>query len=430
MANMEKFRYSTRKDISKLPKSAGVYSFSDGKKTLYIGKAGNIRERVKNHFNQPSYRDDLYIDKVKKIGCIKTGSEIEALILEAELIKKRQPGYNVIWKDDKNYFYVGITKEDFPRVFITHQPKIEESRTLLIGPFVDGKSLKETLKVLRKVFPYRSCRQMPKHACLWYQLDRCPAPCLFRSNLARQIEGGRTLLKFKKEYQGNIKKLAEILKGKKRRVLKEMEGEMKKLSREEKFEEAGKIKNQICSLKRVFSHARIFELNEAGPLLMKEWPHKRAEAYDIANIQGSAATGSMVVFINGQPDKSQYRKFKIRMENKPNDVAMIKEVLSRRLRHAEWPRPDFILIDGGKAQLNAAKEVLSKLPEKEVGQIKVAALAKRNNELFSGDKKGPVLLKNAPREFSDIILQMRDEAHRFARSYHHKLREVALKPRS
>jgi excinuclease ABC subunit C len=430
MANMEKFRYSTRKDISKLPKSAGVYSFSDGKKTLYIGKAGNIRERVKNHFNQPSYRDDLYIDKVKKIGCIKTGSEIEALILEAELIKKRQPGYNVIWKDDKNYFYVGITKEDFPRVFITHQPKIEESRTLLIGPFVDGKSLKETLKVLRKVFPYRSCRQMPKHACLWYQLDRCPAPCLFRSNLARQIEGGRTLLKFKKEYQGNIKKLAEILKGKKRRVLKEMEGEMKKLSREEKFEEAGKIKNQICSLKRVFSHARIFELNEAGPLLMKEWPHKRAEAYDIANIQGSAATGSMVVFTNGQPDKSQYRKFKIRMENKPNDVAMIKEVLSRRLRHAEWPRPDFILIDGGKAQLNAAKEVLSKLPEKEVGQIKVAALAKRNNELFSGDKKGPVLLKNAPREFSDIILQMRDEAHRFARSYHHKLREVALKPRS
>lgn len=427
---MEKFRYLTLKDISKLPKSAGVYSFSDGKKTLYIGKAGNIRERVKNHFNQPSYRDDLYIDKVKKIGCIKTGSEIEALILEAELIKKRQPGYNVIWKDDKNYFYVGITKEDFPRVFITHQPKIEESRTLLIGPFIDGKSLKETLKVLRKVFPYRSCFQMPKHACLWYQLDRCPAPCLFRSNLARQIEGGRTLLKFKKEYQRNIKNLAEILRGKKLRVLKEMEKEMKKLSGEEKFEEADKIKNQIYSLKRVFSHARIFELSEAKSPSAKEWPHKRAEAYDIANIQGSAATGSMVVFTNGLPDKSQYRKFRIKMENKPNDVAMIKEVLLRRLRHAEWPLPDFILIDGGKAQLNAAKEVLSKMPEKEFKQIKVAALAKRNNELFLGDKKSPVLLKNTPREFSNVILQMRDEAHRFARAYHHKLREVALKPRS
>jgi len=431
MANMEKFRYLNRKDISKLPKSAGVYSFSDGKKTLlYIGKAGNIKERVKNHFQQPSCRDNLYIDRVKKIGWVKTDSEIEALILEAELIKKRRPDYNIIWKDDKNYFYVGITKEDFPRVFITHQPKDDRGFALLIGPFVDGRALKETLRILRKVFPYRSCSQLPKHACLWYQLDRCPAPCLFQSNLARQIEGGLASLKFKKEYQRNIKNLAEILRGKKLHILKEMEKEMKKLSRKEKFEEANKIKNQIYSLKRVFSHARIFELSEAKPPSIKGWPYKRAEAYDVANIQGSAATGSMVVFTNGLPDKSQYRKFKIKMENKPNDVAMIKEVISRRLKHSEWPCPDFILIDGGKAQLNAAKEALSKLPKKEVEKIKVTALAKKNNGLFVGDKKGVVLLKNTPREFSSIILQMRDEAHRFARAYHHKLREVALKPRS
>ena len=192
-----RFRFVEKTKIPQLPKSSGVYVFlahrslgEGGKKNrefLYIGKASNLKERVKNHFYPVKYREAVILPKaklfnrVKQIGYIKTNSEIEALILEANLIKKYQPKYNVIWRDDKNYFFVGITKEDFPRVFITHQPYNNGSRTSIIGsiigPFVDGASLKQTLKVLRKVFPFRTCKTLPSRPCLWYQLGRCPAPC-------------------------------------------------------------------------------------------------------------------------------------------------------------------------------------------------------------------------------------------------------------
>jgi excinuclease ABC subunit C len=423
---MENFRQLEKKNIAKLPKTAGVYAFFNGKKILYIGKAANIKERVKNHFQQPSYRDNLFVDKVKKIGYVETNSEIKALILEAELIKKYQPNYNVVWKDDKNYFYIGITKEDFPRIFITHQTKNVRGSTsnIYIGPFVDGKSLKETLKILRKVFPYRSCKTMPKSPCLWYQLDRCPAPCLFKSNLGKQIDEGRTSVKFKKEYSRDIKNLTGIFQKGKAKAENDLEKEMKNLAKQEKFEEAEKIKQQLYSLKRILSHAKVFNMTEVSPLSFEDWPYQRAEAYDIANIQGQEATGSMVVFINGQADKSQYRKFKIKSGNTPNDIAMLKEVLQRRLNHKEWPYPDLILIDGGKAQFNIAKKVCSQL---KIKNVKITAIAKKHNELFVENRKKPILLKTMPRQTFNIVLQMRDEAHRFAQSYHHKLRETDLK---
>jgi excinuclease ABC subunit C len=423
---MEKFRYIKKEETNILPKTAGVYSFYSQKKLLYIGKAANLRERVKNHFQQPSYRDNLFIDKVNKIGYIETNSEIEALILEAKLIKKNQPNYNVVWKDDKNYFYIGITKEEFPRIFITHQTKTNQNKdkrdfASFMGPFVDGKSLKETLKILRKVFPHRSCKIIPKSPCLWYQLDRCPAPCLFKSNLGKQIDEGRTFVKFKREYSRDIRKLMDIFKKGKARVEKDLEKEMKLLAEKEKFEEAEKIKNQLYSLKRIFLHARVFEMKEVSLLSSEDWPYKKAEAYDIANIQGKEAAGSMVVFTNGKPDKSQYRKFRIKRISTPNDIAMLKEVLERRFNHKEWPLPDLVLIDGGKAQFNVAKKVCSKFKT-----VKIMAIAKRNNELYVEGSKKPLLLKNMPRQTFNIILSLRDEAHRFAQKYHHKLRKVAL----
>ncbi|GAH95290.1 unnamed protein product, partial [marine sediment metagenome] len=368
-----------RMNVLRLPKSSGVYVFKKNREFLYIGKASNLKERVKNHFSQPAYRDSLFLDKVKKIGFIKTDSEIEALILEANLIKKYQPRYNIVWKDDKNYFYVGITKEIFPRIFITHQPKskskkipssppsltqaqrrAEKNRMFFdslrensvinyLGPFVDGKSLKATLKVLRKVFPFRTCKTLPKRPCLWYQLGRCPAPCFIRS---------------KNEYRKNIKNLMKILQGKKNQVLKNLKKEMKKASDLQNYERAAKIRNQIAALEKVLAHAKIFEFEAPQKI---DWPQvqkifqkilktkkgiSRIEAYDVSNIQGQEATGSMVTFVRGLPDKNFYRKFKIRIAGKPNDIAMIKEVLSRRFWHPEWLYPDLILIDGGKAQLN------------------------------------------------------------------------------
>lgn len=370
------FKFLPKNKIARLPKSSGVYAFKKGWKFLYIGKAKNIRERVKNHSE--------LLGLAAKVAYIETDSEIEALLLEAKLIKKYQPKYNVVWRDDKNYFYICITKQDFPRLFITHQACPEPAAKL--GPFVDGKALKKTLRILRKVFPYYTQKKHPEGLCPWCHLGLCPGPNPNR-----------------KEYKKSIKNLISVLEGKRKVVLKNLKKEMKKASDSQDFEKAAKIRDQITALEKVLKH-------DNGRF-------KRIEAYDISNIQGKEATGSMVVFQNGKPAKSQYRRFKIKMAKKPNDVAMLKEVLRRRFKHQEWPCPDLILIDGGKAQLNAATSI-TKIP--------AMALAKKENKLYIEGRKRPVLLKSLPREISNLILQLRDEAHRFARKYHHKLREKSL----
>jgi len=421
---MEKFKFLTKERISRLPKTPGVYLFKKGTKFLYIGKAANIKERVKNHFQQPTFRDRLMFNQVKHIGFIKTNSEIEALILEANLIKKHQPKYNVVWKDDKNYFFVAKTIEDFPRIFITHQPT-KDAR--YVGPFVDGKALKETLKILRKVFPYRTCKNLPKNPCLWYHLNRCPAPCFLKERV-------------KNECQRNTKNLMKIIQKGKIQVFKDLKKEMKKASTAQDYERAAKIRDQITVWKKVLAHtgrpeptaqavggqAKIFEWRNIEKELKKILETKkkisRIEAYDVSNIQGQEATGSMVTFINGKPDKNFYRKFKIKISGKPDDIAMLKEVLNRRFKHPEWPFPDLILIDGGRAQLNAGLRCLTP----GVKHLEIITLAKRKNELFIRGQEKPILLKSLPREIFNLILQLRDEAHRFAISYHKKLREKAM----
>ena len=384
---MEKFKFLKKSNLSRLPTTVGVYAFKKGAKFFYVGKAANIKERVKQH-------KDL-LGLAKEIGYIKTNSEIEALILEAKLIKKIQPKYNVLWRDDKNYFYVAITKEDFPRVIITHQLKIKNCKLKIdfIGPFIEGTSLKRALTYLRRTFPYYTSKSHPKGSCLWCHLKLCPGPD-----------------PVKPEYQKNIKSLVFVLKGNSRKVLNDLKRRMKKSSLLQEYEKAAKIRDKITSLERVINPQQI---------------PGRAEAYDVSNIQGEEAAGSMVTFINGRPAKNFYRKFKIKIAGKPNDVAMIKEILSRRLRHAEWPYPDLILIDGGKAHLNAASKCL-KWNFKHI--IKVMAIAKKENKLYVEGRTKPILLKGLPREMFNLILQLRDEAHRFAISYHRKLRKKRLLP--
>jgi excinuclease ABC subunit C len=459
---MEQFKYLKKDEFAQLPKTAGVYAFSDNRKLLYIGKATNIKERVKNHFHPVKYREAVIslkaklFNRVKQIGYILTDSEIEALLLESQLIKKHQPKYNVMWRDDKNYFFVGITKDynpptassrsslrserapDLPRVFITHQPKPEARstkyektkkrifgtsyfrlHTSYIGPFVEGNAIKKTLRILRKIFPYYTIKKHPKVPCSWCHLGLCPGPS-----------------PNKKEYKKNIKNLAAVLKGKKQSVLRNLKKEMKAASVSQDFEKAAKIRDQIESLERVLAHARIFEtkrgLRDTWSVIQKTLQKilktkrtiSRIEAYDVSNIQGQEATGSMITFIKGQPDKNFYRKFRIRITGKPNDTAMIKEVLSRRFQHPEWPYPDLILIDGGIGQLSAALKIKNK--RLKIKNIKVTALAKKENKLFIEGRKKPILLKTLPRGIFNLILQLRDEAHRFALTYHLKLREVDL----
>ena len=436
---MEKFKFVSKKRISQLPKFPGVYCFKNKNEILYVGKAVNLRERVKNHFQQPSYKDYLFLDKVEKIGYIKTNSEIEALILEAELIKKLQPKFNVIWRDSKNYFFVGKTIEDFPQIFWTHQKKVKSQKskvkTEYVGPFVNGKALKETLKNLRKVFPFRSCRTLPNSPCLWYHLERCPAPCILKTKSAKEI-GLKE--KIKKECQRNAENVFKIIQGKKKEVLKKLKKEMRESAKKENFEEAAKIRDQILALEKVLEHSKILEREIKIEIPWKEIEEKlkeilkvervsRIEAFDVSQIHGNFAVGSMITFINGVPEKNFYRRFKIKFTKKPSDVDMIKEILERRFKHKEWEFPDLILIDGGKAQLNAAVKIKNQKPK--INSIKVISLAKKENKLFVEGEKEPIYLKNLPKEIFSLILNLDNEAHRFAISYHKKLREKELIPK-
>ena len=459
---MNKFKFLKKGRITKLPKDAGVYAFKKGRGILYIGKAVNIKERIKQHKE--------LLGLAKQLGYIETDSEIKALILEANLIKKYQPKYNIVWRDDKNYFYVGITKEDFPRIFWTHQikvkPKTYNLKPKYIGPFVEGTALKRTLTYLRKVFPYYTAKKHPRGGCLWCSLKLCPGPNPVKS-----------------EYQKNIKNLISVLEGSSKNVLNNLKREINRFSALQEYEKAAKIRDKITALEKVIypsgakggkermffdSHARVFESEIETPknwekthkilqkILKTEKEISRIEAYDVSNIQGKEATGSMVTFIKGLPDKNFYRRFKIKnraskgsesknirsslpfaaarvgeeegetlfaLQGKPNDVAMIKEVLSRRFKHTEWPYPNLILIDGGKPQLNIVKQQCAR---PDLAQIKVVALAKKENKLFIERRKKPILLKSLPREIFNLILQLRDEAHRFAIAYHRKLRTKSL----
>jgi excinuclease ABC subunit C len=418
---MKGFKFLPYKKIDQLPKTAGVYAFSAKKGVFYIGKAINIKERVKNHFNQPTHRDNLFIKDVKKVGFFETNSEIEALLIEAKLIKKYQPKFNIIWRDDKNYFYVAISKEDLPRVYITHQPQLKIN---YIGPFVDGTALKKTLRLLRRVFPYYTVKKHSPTPCLWCHLKLCPGP---NPN--------------KGEYKKNIRNLVSVLKGKKQEVLKNLKKEMKSASLNNDFEKAAKTRDQIFALEKTLAHSRILNAvtpqpdfsdykkteKELKKILKIKTGISRIEGYDVSNIQGKEATASMVVFINGRPEKNLYRKFKIKTIKSPNDIAMIKEALNRRLLHNEWQFPDLILIDGGKAQLNAALNCKWQMANDKLSELtRVVALAKRKNEFFIEGKNEPVLLKSLPGEISNLILQIRDEAHDFAIRYHKYLRKKEL----
>ncbi len=410
---MNAFLFIKDKNFNQLPKTSGVYCFKNGKELIYIGKAINIQSRVKNHFNQPSYRDNLFIDKVEKIGYLETNSEIEALILEANLIKKYQPKFNVVWRDDKNYFYVAITKDKCPIIYITHQ-KTENAE--YIGPFVEGTALKKTLRFLCRVFPYYTQARHPKTKCTWCHLDLCPGP---NPDLGL--------------YKKNIKKLILILKGKRSAVLNSLKGEMKQLSKENRFEEAGKIRDRIYNLQQVMSHTHVIESAKVAPtpdvgatlakILGVNKEIYRIECYDVSNIQGKSATGSMVVFIDGRPNKNLYRKFKIKMKNEPNDIAMLEETLQRRFMHPEWQYPEVILIDGGIAQLNIAIKVKEQFHRI---VLLVISIAKGRQELFIEGRKNPIPLKSLPQEIYNLILQLDDEAHRFAIAYHKKLRKKSL----
>jgi len=393
------------KDLTKnLPESPGVYLFKDAKEgVLYVGKAGNIKRRVKSYYQKAGDRKtEGIIKQAKKIDYEKTDTTIEALILEAELIKKLKPQFNSREKDDKSFLYVDITRDSYPQIILSRGRTIPpKNLAKRYGPFTTASHIREALRIIRRIFPFsvheREKIGVMKRPCFDFQIGLCPGTCVGEAN--------------REDYLRDVRNIKLFFEGKKKRILSSLERDMKEASKKTEFERAEKLKRQIFALQHIQDTALISD--ERMPAKDSGEGMKRIEGYDISNISGTSAVGSMVVFTGGVSDKDEYRKFRIRTVQGSNDVAMLSEMLYRRLDN-KWQLPDLILVDGGVGQANAMLRVLRGRGIK----IPVVGLA-----------KGPTRKKN------DVIgiipswtslkelMQVRDEAHRFAISYHKKVRK-------
>ncbi len=386
-------------DISENP---GIYYMKDAAgDILYIGKAANLKRRVSSYFTRPhDGRIQRMVSLIRRIDTRETETALEALILESAEIKKHQPPFNVREKDDKSFLYVVITREPFPRVLLARGKGADDiDYKKKFGPFVSASNLKEALRIMRKIFPWHTHAPEKvgtyKRPCFDYEVGLCPGTCVGRVS--------------KQEYAETIRSLILFFEGKKAKVEAVFEKEMWTASKREEYEKAAGMKRRLFALRHIQDTALIGEseiLDENAPRAL------RIEGYDISNISGTAAVGSMVVFTGGEPDKNEYRKFKIRTVTGANDVAMLREVLTRRLQN-HWALPDVVLVDGGVPQVNAAREVV-----KEEGfSIPIVGLAKgsarKKNELVGALPEGVDL---------GTLIRVRDEAHRFAVAYHTRVR--------
>jgi excinuclease ABC subunit C len=386
--------------ISHLPDSPGVYYFLNEKEEiLYVGKATSLKDRVKSYFAKDlvDTRGERMVEMVRmatRVDFKVTDSVLEALILEASEIHKLQPPYNAMGKDDKSFNYVTITKEDFPKVTITRG-----SGTY--GPFPHAGELKAALKIIRKIFPFRDekCKFPPAGGvpkpCFNAQIGLCPGPC------AGWIS--------KREYGVQIRRIKMFFEAKKEKLLHSIERDMHKAARAQNFEEATKLKHTLYALEHIQDIALIKRDLEKS----QNRDNFRVEAYDVAHLSGRETVGVMTVVEDGEVAKDQYRKFKIKLD-KNDDVGNLKEVLERRLHHPEWRLPNLIVVDGGLAQMNAAEKVLQDRGVK----IEVVSVLKDEHHKAKKVLGKSLLIK----DWAHSILLANSEAHRFAISYHRKLR--------
>ena len=346
--------------IKQLPDTPGVYIFKDaGGEIIYIGKAKSLKKRVQSYFSRDlSSKTQLMVSKIADIEYRLTPSESQAELLEASLIKEKQPVYNVSLKDDKSFPLIRITHEDFPIVSICRRKKLQKKdNSLYFGPYTNAQLLRQALKVMRKVFGFRSCKTLPKKACLYGRIKLCPAPCI--GNISA------------KQYKEIIKNITMFLDSKYEELLSNLSQRMDEAASQQKFEEAAKIRDQIEALSTMAESrcrfSRKDELQDLKNLLKLAKLPERIEAFDISNISGKEATGSMVSFYKGLPDKNNYRRFRIKTVETIDDYKMLAEVVKRRYSGSlkkVLAFPDLILIDGGKSHLSVDNKELEKIGSK------------------------------------------------------------------
>jgi len=418
-----------------IPQTPGVYFFRDRENSiLYIGKAANLRSRLSSYFLASAPLEAAkrrMLREAERITWQKTETEIGALLLEASLIKKHVPPYNIVMRDDKQYLFVGFTKERFERIFFTHQPishgtrnlklETQEKKAEYIGPFTESALVKKLLRSLRKTFPYCTCKTNHARVCQRGELGLCIKICCQKNYNATQDE--------QTTYVKNIRFLKNMLQGKQKQLLRCLHADMNHASKRQEFETAARLRNYAYAIERIFEHHSPLKkeyivenqkgLHELRLLLKLPAYPKRIEGYDISNIQGTYAVGSMIVFTDGVADKNAYRKFRIQSVKGINDTAMMCEVLTRRLKHNDWPLPDVMLIDGGRGQLNAALNAVS-TSQLAPGTPSIISIAKREEELYTPDRKIPFKLQEMPTSLLYLLQQIRNESHWFAISYYRK----------
>lgn len=428
-----------------LAHSPGIYIYKNSLgEVIYVGKAKDLRKRVSQYFQ----RDDvvgpktaLLVSNIASIETIETASEFDALLLEAKLIHDYQPKYNVVLKDDKSPLYILLTtSEELPHVLTMRKSDLPQKitkRDILFGPFQSAHIVRSLLRHLRRSIPYCTQKRRTGKPCFYTHLGLC-MPCPSEIADIPQSDKREEMVK---TYRANIFRIKSILSGKSSDVMHDLEKEMRKSASENAFEKATFLRNQLQNLHYLLatrydptlyisSDSAVGDIysNELRTLQQALLPYipemklpLRIECMDISNTSGQFATGSMVVLTDGKKDTSQYRHFRIRTKDEPNDFAMMAEVISRRFRHPEWPYPDLLVIDGGKGQVAAAKAAI---PSNVEGIIALIGLAKRYEEVIIPISKNEwkVLRLNLTNPAAHVLERIRDEAHRFAITYHRKLR--------
>lgn len=421
--------------IKQAPKKPGVYVFYGSaavtagqassprvfrKQPLYVGKASNLRNRLASYLKIIDHKTNALDKESTDLRLIILKSEIEALIKESQLIKKLKPKYNILWRDDKSYFYVAFTKEKFSRAFVTHEslnPKRYTLNPVLIGPFTDGSALRLVMRLLRRYFQYCTCQQRHLRECLNAQIGKCLGYCCQRgTNIQIHANNANNL----RIYRNNIRTIKSVLRGNGKKLLQTLKDE----------QERGALKN-ILEHKPFLANRESQSAMPTGKQAkcMIDDSHlaiNRVECYDISNLAGKEAIGALTVLVKKDnewlPDKNSYRKFKIKHASMRDDPKMIGEIITRRLNHSEWAYPDLIIIDGGIAQYKAAKKA-SPQNQGAVKLPKIISFAKPQKLVFGlKPEYQPTPLANLPIDTQKLIEKAIYQTHRFAIRYHRQFR--------
>lgn len=407
--------------LKTLPSSPGVYFHKNAEgEVIYVGKAAVLKNRVRQYFQKTEKdpKTEALVAEIAMTDWLVVDTEMDALFLESEMIKRYKPKWNILLRDDKTVSYIRIDmNSEVPYVTTTRTP--EDDGATYVGPFYAKKTINDALRILRKTFPYY-IKPYDGKKTLDTDLGLSPG-----------IEIGKTT---PKEYKKDLRKLIKYLNGGRKDLMKELEKEMKYAAAEGRYEDAAKLRNQIFDLqglrkKIVFSDKEFMSISQDEALKqlkdllsLKEVP-KRIEGYDISHQSGENVVGSMVVFKNGASDRAEYRKFKLRNQ-KNDDTGNLREILERRLKHDEWEYPDLIILDGGIGQINAVIDLCKEKGIPVIGRNKSGDHARNAGVVIviPNDETYEEVEVNSESHVAKLIARIDEESHRFAITYHRLLK--------